>query len=140
MKERGLFPSSLKWCEAAGLSKGYLGNLKSRLARNPTGSANSADLTALARAGELDPTWLADGGETLPGRHDAHPSRAPVVALLRARNAPRGVIDGILSIEHKGGDPGYTFWLKEARKLIEADAEVQEMLGHLDEETEKVFG
>lgn len=136
------FKSLTAWCNAAGLSKSFVGGLKKRLAENPEADAGSQNLAALCVAAGLDPSVLlgdpdeGEGPANDDGR-DPYSSRPPVVAILRARGAPRGVIDALMSLRFKEGDPGRERWIELAEELIRDDQTIAKMLG-LGEEDERL--
>ena len=110
-----------------GKSKNYVNQILAGKIDEPSWKATQA----LARELGVDARWLQTGsGDGPTNQPDLYPSRAPVVAFLRAReDVQAGVADALEGIRHAGGDPGEDWWWEKAEELIKRAKSMEAALG-----------
>jgi hypothetical protein len=115
----GRYASRAEILRNNGISTGYIGEFKQRIAENPRAGMTSVMLSKFARALDVSEKELARGAaEEEAPLVDIYPERAWAVDAARSLKLPEAAIRAVMT-EDPGRDPGRMYWFRR----IESEAE-----------------
>ena len=113
----GKYKSRAAVLKAAGLSSGYLTELRKRIRTQGSASLTMETAAAIAHAVGCDPSQLM-GAAPHTGLTEPYPERVAAVVAARALQLPELAIAAVLT-EEPSDDPGRLYWFRR----IETEAE-----------------
>lgn len=107
----GQFRSQTQVLEAAGLSSGYMGELKKRCESDPQAPMTTATAVSLAQALGVSLYDVTGEPQVLADSDDEDPERASAVRAAREMHLPEAAIQAVLRERPGSGDRRY-WWLR----------------------------